>query len=128
MGVSKAVKSFYNLTRGTSLAANATVANTFWRRLAGLVTRTQLKPGEGLVLEPCQCIHMFFMSYAIDAVFLDSKNHVAGTVENIMPWQVSGFYANARSCLELPAGTISQTLTRVGDIIKVTDEFTLPKT
>jgi uncharacterized protein len=60
---------------------------------------------------------MFGMTYPIDAVFLDKSGAVVGLVENIGPNKVSAYYKTARGCLELPAGTISDTGTQLGDLI-----------
>jgi len=37
--------------------------------MKGLLGRRELPDGEGILLRPCASIHMFFMRFAIDAVF-----------------------------------------------------------
>lgn len=87
--------------------------------MRGLLWRPQLKEGEGLYLDRCNCIHMFGMTYAIDAVFMDRSGSVVGLVNAIKPGQVSAAFKGATSCLELPAGTISDTTTAIGDTIEI---------
>jgi uncharacterized membrane protein (UPF0127 family) len=103
------------------LADKVKIAASFFERLQGLLGTSCLLPGEGLFLTPCSGIHMLFMRYAIDALFLDEQNIVVGVAEQIAPWRVSKIYKQAHSCLELPAGTIAETGTKCGDQILVTD-------
>lgn len=94
------------------------IADSYFLRLRGLLFRAQLEPGEGLYLERCNCIHMFGMTYAIDAVFVDRALCVVGLVEAIKPGQVSAIFRNAAGCLELPVGTISASGTTLGDSLE----------
>jgi len=64
---------------------------------------------------PCQSIHSIGMNYAIDAIFLDEELIVVAVEHNFPPWQMSSIHWQARSCLELPAGTIVKTATVCGD-------------
>jgi uncharacterized membrane protein (UPF0127 family) len=91
---------------GRVLAENLTLAATPWRRFVGLMGRRELSPGEGLWLEPCNSIHMFFMRFPLDALFLDREKRVRRALPRIRPWRVSPIVFGARSCVELPAGTI----------------------
>lgn len=106
---------FKNQTRGTTLATDARVADSFASRLRGLLYSKQIVPGQGLLLKPCNSIHMIGMTYAIDAIFLDDDYKVVGLVDDIQPMQVSKMFKQATACLELPSGTISSTGTQVGD-------------
>jgi len=103
------------------LADRALVADSFFLRLRGLLFRDRISPGEGLYLEPCRSIHMFGMTYAIDAVFLDAQGVVVALLENLGPGKISGIYPRAIGCLELPTGTISNTGTVLGDKLEIGD-------
>lgn len=77
------------------------VAKTFRERAVGLIGH-DLAPGEGLLIEKCNAIHTFFMSYPIDAIFLDKNMKVVKTVKNIRPWTFLVFGGfNARCVLEV---------------------------
>ncbi len=65
----------------------ARVARTFAERTRGLIGRPPPPPGEGLLILKCNCIHTFFMRYAIDATFLDSADNVVKVVRNVRPWR-----------------------------------------
>lgn len=110
---------FVNDARESVLAENARVAKTFLTRLKGLLGTTSLPAGEGLLIAPCNSIHMFGMKYAIDCVFLDADNRVVGLVENIAPGKMSRVFGSAKQCLELPAGVIASSATQLGDVLTV---------
>ena len=70
------------------LGFRAKVARTFPERARGLIGTKDLAPSEGLLIEKCNAIHTFFMSFPIDAIFLDGDNHVVKTVRDVRPWRV----------------------------------------
>ncbi len=94
----------FNTTKDTIVSGAAARADTFAARLFGLIPRRYLGAEEGLWLEPCAMIHMCFMSFAIDAVFLDRGLKVLRVIENLKPWRFSPWVRGARGVLELPAG------------------------
>lgn len=94
----------FNTTRNLRVSAAAGRADTFSSRLFGLIPRRGLGPEEALWLEPCAMIHMCFMSFAIDAVFLDRGGKVLRVLENFRPWRFSPWVPGARGVLELPSG------------------------
>ncbi|MEX2355835.1 MAG: DUF192 domain-containing protein [Thermaerobacterales bacterium] len=106
-----------NLTRGHVLAERATEAATFGRRLAGLLGRSSLAPGEALVITPCNAVHTLGMRFAIDIVFLDQDGLVLKTAANAPPWRFGPTARGAVQAIELPAGRLAATGTRPGDLI-----------
>lgn len=66
----------------------AEVAETFAERAKGLIGRCGLPDGCGLLIPRCNCIHTFFMRFAIDATFLDRNDRVVRVVRNIRPWRL----------------------------------------
>ena len=65
----------------------AKVARTLFARMKGLIGTKSLPPDEGLLILRCHAIHTFFMSFAIDATFLDRNDRVVKIVRNIRPWR-----------------------------------------
>ena len=65
----------------------ARVARTMFARMKGLIGTKSLPPGEGLLIVRCGAIHTFFMSFAIDATFLDRDDRVVKIVRGIRPWR-----------------------------------------
>jgi uncharacterized protein len=104
-----------NRTRGKILADRAEEARSFWRRFRGLMGRQPLELGEGLHLVPCNGIHMFFMRFPIDALFLDRDRKVVKLIAALPPWRATSIYRSAWSVLELPAGVASGSGTQEGD-------------
>ncbi|NPV30536.1 MAG: DUF192 domain-containing protein [Firmicutes bacterium] len=109
----------FNLTRGTVLAESIEIAGALFKRLRGLLGRSSIPSGEGLLIVPCRAVHTWFMRFPIDVVFLDEDFAVAGVVENMPPFRFSPYVRRARAVLELSAGTVRETGTRAGDKIKL---------
>ncbi len=107
-----------NLTRGTVLATRMAVADTAKTRNKGLLDRESLSAGEGLWIVPCQAIHMFFMRFPIDLVYIDSKKRVRKVRSQVAPWRISVCFS-AHSVLELPAGVVRNTMTVRGDTLEI---------
>lgn len=103
-----------NLTRGTVLGRHIRRADNLWSRGVGLLGRGGLAEGEGLHIVPCGSVHMFFMRFALDIVYLDRDLHVVKTVGNLKPWRMS-LAQGAKSAIELPTGTIARSRTVIGD-------------
>ena len=66
---------------------NVRVARTLFERMRGLIGTKRLPPGEGMLILKCNAIHTFFMSFAIDATFLDRQDQIVKVVRNIRPWR-----------------------------------------
>ena len=115
-----------NVTRGRVLAVEVEVAGSVWARFMGLMARRALPPEHGLWLPGDNGIHMFFMRFAIDAVFLgrpesDGSRRVVAAKRRLRPWVgMVPFIGAANGVLELPAGTIEATGTEVGDVVQLT--------
>ena len=54
-----------NQTRGTTIAIDAGVARSFWRRLRGLIGERELPAGRGLVFPRNGSVHTFWMRFPI---------------------------------------------------------------
>lgn len=106
-----------NSTRGTVLATQLEVADSAPKRTRGLLGRNGLSSGEGLWIVPCESVHTFFMRFAIDLVYLDRKNKVKKVRSAVGPWRISACLSS-HSVLELPVGTIRDTLTEPGDVLE----------
>ena len=108
-----------NLSKDTVISSNCGTANTFIRRFLGLMGKAGLSHGQGLIITPCNSIHMFFMKFPIDAIFIDKNNKVLLVLENFKPWHISRIVFNAYSVIELPTGTIKATNTSINDILQL---------
>jgi len=78
--------------------------------------------GQGLWINPSHGIHTFAMRFAIDAVYLDRNRIVIHIEEELKPWRLAAVRLHAASVLELPTGTIRESLTVVGDQVDISFE------
>lgn len=99
---------------GTVVCARCVVADSIWLRMKGLLGRASLPEEEGILLEPAGSIHMFFMRFAIDAVFLDRDLNVLKVAAGLKPWRMSS-KRGSKIVLELPAGQCARAGVREGD-------------
>jgi uncharacterized membrane protein (UPF0127 family) len=106
-----------NLSRESELATRATVADSFWRRLRGLLGRDGLGAGEGLVIVPCNSVHMLGMRFALDVLHLDRSGTVVRTLPNLKPGRLGPLVWRSHMAVELPAGTIEASGTVAGDTV-----------
>jgi len=80
-------------------------ADTFLQSFLGLMGKPRLPAGEGLLIKNCSSIHMFFMRFAIDAIFLDADDRIVKIYHGLRPWRIVFGGKGARHVLEVPAGT-----------------------
>lgn len=93
-----------DLDAGVVISENLEVASSWTRKAVGLLGRREYPAGNALLLEGCPSIHMFFMRFAIDVLFVDERLKVLKVVEELLPWSTAAG-PGARSTIELPAGT-----------------------
>ena len=110
-----------NLTRDTVVGERVRIARSSRDRTIGLLGREGLPDGEGLWIERSPSIHMFFMQFPIDAVFVSRELRVTKIVADLRPWRVVWWARGARDCLELPAGAARASGTQVGDQLLLRD-------
>lgn len=89
---------------GSCVAQRVAVADTFVRRLIGLLGRAGLSNDEGLLLSPGATIHTLAMRFPIDVVFLDRGLRVLHIVSHLSPWRIAPAPSRTRFALELAAG------------------------
>jgi uncharacterized protein len=111
-----------NQSRWTVLCARLENAGGVAGQSKGLLGRDGLEPGAGMLFEnsrftPMMWMHMFFMRFAIDIVFLGRGNKVISISRRLRPWRVSTMVFGARRALELEAGAAEKSSTQVGDQI-----------
>ena len=88
---------------GTPISDRCLLATTPFARSKGLLGRASLEAGEAMLFRPAGSIHMFFMRFAIDAVFCDRDLVVLGVSRDLRPWRIAG-HKGAKVVVELPVG------------------------
>jgi uncharacterized protein len=89
-------------------------------RARGLLGRDGLEPGEGMLIDRAGSVHMFFMRFPIDVVFLDRDRQVVGVRHGVRPWRVAGA-RRAVAALELPAGAAAGAGIEEGQVLVLED-------
>jgi uncharacterized protein len=105
---------------GDPVSERCVVADTVRLRLRGLLGHDELPAGEGLWIRPTNSIHMFFMRFAIDAVFLDRDGVVLKIVGALRPWRMASC-RGARSVIELSAGQAHERGIQIGDRLEAVE-------
>lgn len=95
------------------------IAESFRARAKGLLGRKVLRANEALWLKPCNNIHTFFMKFAIDCIFVDSKLEIKNLVQNVTPFRFVGPFWKSHSVIETPSGFIELKKLKIGDHLYV---------
>lgn len=96
------------------------LGESFVQRFLGLMGRASIDEGEGLYLAS-NSIHMFFMRFPIDALFVsraDAEGHrrVVGMRPDLPPWRgIVMPVRGAEGVVEMPAGTLARVGVSIGD-------------
>ena len=105
---------------GKVLADELELPRTFLGRGLGLMFRRELPAGRGMWINPCNGIHMMFMNFPIDAVFLDTSERVKKVYRRLPRWYGIVLYEwGAHSVLELPPGSTADIDLQRGDQIVI---------
>ena len=90
------------------------IAESFLSRFCGLMLRKNLPEGRGLLLAPCNSVHMGFMRFAIDVIYLDENFCIKKIVRNLRPWIGLSMCFGAWGALELPSGAAERLQLEIG--------------
>ena len=103
---------------GREFLGRCLATESAYDRMRGLLGRTSLGEGEGLWLEPCTSIHMFFMRMPIDAAFLNRAGRIVALYENFRPWRHSWIHLTAVGVLETSAGSFARAGIKKGEVLR----------
>ena len=105
---------------GALVCERCEIPETSFGRMRGLLGRDGLEPGSGMLIDRAPSVHMFFMRFPIDVVFVDRDLKVVKVVERLRPWRIASA-RHAAAALELPAGAAAAAGVDVGDILAIED-------
>jgi len=114
-----------NVTRATVVARDLEIGSGLWAKFMGLMGRDSLPEGRALWLPESNGIHMMFMRFPIDAVFVgrpgpDGTRRVVSIHRSLPVWSgLVPLVRGAHGVLELPVGTIDASATEVGDRLSI---------
>ena len=107
-------------TEGAIVCERCEIPESSFGRARGLIGRSGLEPGSGMLIDAAPSVHMFFMRFPIDVVFLDRDRKVVRVVHGLRPWRVAGA-RRAVAALELPAGAAAEAGVQEGDVLSLED-------
>jgi uncharacterized protein len=105
---------------GAVVCERCEIPESSFGRMRGLLGRDGLAPGGGMLIDRAPSVHMFFMRFPIDVVFLDHDRKVVRVVGRLRPWRIASA-RRAAAALELPAGAAAEVGVRVGDVLAFDD-------
>ena len=103
---------------GRVVCTRCEVAESALARMKGLLGRTGLGPGQGMLINPAPSVMTFFMRFSIDVVFIDRDRAIVGISHSLAPWRIAGA-RRAVAALELPAGTAEACGLKLGDALEL---------
>ena len=99
------------------LTSKATVADSWGARLKGLLGKPSLSQNEALILDPCTCVHTFFMKFSIDVVFTNSRGEIVSLYSDLKPFRLTWLHWSAKTAIELSSGTIEKWHLKIGQVL-----------
>ena len=101
---------------GAVVCERCEIPESAFGRMRGLLGRDGLEPGSGMLIDRAPSVHMFFMRFPIDVVFVDRDWKVLSVRHELRPWRVAGA-RGAVAALELPAGAAAAVGIVEGDVL-----------
>jgi uncharacterized protein len=101
---------------GSVVCERCEIPESAFGRMRGLLGRDGLEPGTGMLIDRAGSVHMFFMRFPIDVVFLDRNRKVVRIVHGLRPWRIAGA-RRAVATLELPVGAVDEAGLEAGDVL-----------
>ncbi|ART75880.1 hypothetical protein B4U37_07485 [Sutcliffiella horikoshii] len=83
------------------------IADTFTKRFIGLMFKRSIH-NKGIMLSPCNSVHMFFMRFPIDIIFVNGDGRILLSIKELKPWRVSPIVKNSSHVIEMPCGSIER--------------------
>jgi uncharacterized membrane protein (UPF0127 family) len=89
---------------GQCLLSKVRVARRFSTRWRGLMFYPQMPGIDGMLLYPCNWVHMFWMRFALSLIYLDRDGRILRVVAKIVPNKIGPVVNGAYYVLETDPG------------------------
>lgn len=108
-----------NLSNNKILTKRKNYCKSIVSKASGLMFSSKTNRGLVFFFDKKQkmSLHMFFVFYPLDVLFLDEKKKVVEIKKNFKPFTFYNSKKEAMYFIELPAGTVKKTDTLIGDKI-----------
>jgi uncharacterized protein len=110
-----------NATRKKMLVSQAYVCDSVLTRTKGLMFHQRIKDLAFILAferEQHVALHMYFVFFPIDVLFLDRSKKIIEMKRQFMPFSQYIAAKKAKYVVELPEGTINASRTKIGDKIE----------
>lgn len=101
--------------KAVTVGSQIGLADSFLSRLFGLLGKSGLEPGSGILIRPCSGVHTVGMRFPIDVVALDKNLRVVRTWRSLPPYRITRVSFRTHSVLELAPGQIDACRIEPGD-------------
>ena len=113
----------YNYTKQTIIAEEYKLCESIFSKIRGQMFRKKIIPMVFVFNKEQRIdLHSWFVKEPIDIIYINSAWEVVEMVHEFMPRKIHKPKKKAMYVLEMPAGTIAQTDTEVGDVIHITKQ------
>ena len=101
------------------LIPDLAVTTNFFERFRGLMFKQSIPDSYGLLIRPCNQIHMMNMMFPLDVIYLSGDGTVLHMDENIRPWKIGKTVKHAVGVVEVNAGTCARLGIETGDKLTI---------
>ena len=101
------------------LIPDVDVTSSFLERLRGLMFKQSIPDSYGLLIRPCNQIHMMNMKFPLDVIYLSEDGTILHMDENIQPWKIGKTVKHAAGVVEVNAGTCARLGLETGDKLTI---------
>jgi uncharacterized protein len=106
-------------TAGEILVPELLIAVRAWSRMRGLLGRSGLAQGTGMLLDPCGSIHTIGMQFSLDVIFLDRDDRIVRVIQALHPNRFALGGPGARCAVELESGWFDMSRIEVGQQLEL---------
>lgn len=110
----------YNKTKRTIIAENPLVCATIWSKAKGFMFTRKYQQPLLFIFSKEQYVplHMYFVRFSLDILYINSKQQIVEIKENLKPWQFYHPKQKAMYVVELKQGVVKEKKIDVGDVIE----------
>lgn len=123
----RTVANIRNGRTGKLIAESVRICDSWWQKAIGLMFS---KDPSNLIMRfdspRIVTLHMFFVFFPIDVLWVDGSGKVVELKERFLPFRTHSPKHFATKVIELRAGTIERTGTRVGDRMLIREKPVSP--
>ncbi|MDD2211520.1 MAG: DUF192 domain-containing protein [Clostridia bacterium] len=104
---------------GILIADQVSIADSFFKRLTGLLKHQSLAGEAGILLSPCKQVHTIGMKFSIDVIFLSVNDQIVHIEHSMPPGKFSKYVRSADRVLEVKAGLVLKQELKPGDHLHI---------